>query len=58
MNNLIIIDTQNHKVTINSDHELKTPEILTELSKGEYAIQTATQDFLMRTGSFIIPTEK
>ena len=58
MNNILVIDSRNKRVTINSDHNLTVAEILTELSAGEVAIKTAAQDFMQRSGAFIIPTER
>jgi hypothetical protein len=57
MNNILIIDSKNKRVTINSDHELTVPEILTEFYAGEFAIKTATQNFMIKTGAHIIPKE-
>lgn len=55
--NIIIIDSANKRVEINSKDPLTPAQILQELAMAEHALTTATQDFCVRTKMHIIPKE-
>ena len=58
MSSIIIIDSQNKRVEINSHQPLSTAEILTELSMAEYALLSCTQDYMMRERFIVVPRDR